>query len=84
MNASNHSEGLANDCYPCFLFLFRVLGDSPLRSVAGLENALDESCNGDIEDELVQNLTTIQGQQEVRSFPSWHNIVFPRLVMCGF
>ena len=50
------------DCHPSFLFLVLVLGGDPLqfpeacpsfRSVAGLEEVLDEFCDSDVEDELV-------------------------------
>ena len=59
-----------------FLFLFWVLGESrlfpdagsSLRSVAGLEDGLDDSCGNDVATNWHQNLTTLQGQQEVRSF----------------
>ena len=49
------------DCYPYLNFCFGFFGESrqetgarsSLRSVAGLEDVLDESCGGDVEDDLV-------------------------------
>ena len=65
VNSSNHS-GRSRDRYPdapplsLFLFLFWVFGGSlqfpgapaSLRSFAGLEDELEESCGSDAEDEL--------------------------------
>ena len=76
------------DCYPSFHFCFgfgesRQLpgAGSSLRSVAGLEDVLDESCGGDVEDELVPELDDNPRQQEVRSSPFC--IVLSSLVWSG-
>ena len=66
VNSSNHSGRSRKRSSEArliffFLFLFWVFGDplrfhvagSSLRSDAGLEDVLDESCGGDVEDELV-------------------------------
>ena len=84
--------------YPSFYFCFGFFHESrqlpgagsSLRSAAGLEDfledVLDASCDGDVEDELVPDLnwTTLQGQPQVRNFPFCIKIVFPCLVRCGF
>ena len=79
------------DCYPSFHFCFgfgesRQLpgAGSSLRSVAGLEDVLDESCGGDVEDELVPELDENPGTTRGTKFSVLHRIVFPCLVRCGF
>ena len=84
VNTSNHSGRSRNRSsearllslfYFCFEFLVNraiFLGaGSSLRSVAGLEDELDESCGGGEKRTCwYHNLSTIPGQQGVRNFPS--------------
>ena len=59
---------------------------SSLRSVAGLEDVLDESCGGDVKTNWYPNLTTIQGQHDVLNIRScressslvWSGVAFDR------
>ena len=52
---------------------------SSLRSVAGLEDVLDESCGGDVEDELVPELDDHPGTARGMNISIMHKILFP----CG-
>ena len=69
VNSSNHSEKSRTRTSEArllslFFFVLSFFGESrqfpssgsPLRSVAGLERVLDESCGGDVEHELVPEL----------------------------
>ena len=78
-------------CYP-FLFFVCVFDESrqfpgagsSLRSVARLENVLDESCGGDVEDELAPEFGDNPGTTRGTKFSVFQRIFFPRLVKCGF
>ena len=76
-----------------FSFWFWVLGSvsrqfsgagSSLRSVAGLEDVLAESCGIDVEDELVPELDDNPGTTRGKKVSFLHKIVFPCLVNRGF
>ena len=65
--------------YFCFCFLvnrasFLVPHRSSLRSVAGLEDVLDESCGGDAEDELVPEIDDNPGTTRGTKFSVLHRI----------
>ena len=68
-----------------FLFLFWVFGESrqfpgagsSLRSGAGLEDVLDESCDVDVEDELVPELDDNPGKTIGTTFSVLHRVFFP-------
>ena len=55
-----------------------------LRCGAGLEDALDESCGGDVEDELVPEFDDNPGTTTGTKFSVWQRIFFPCLVNRGF
>ena len=91
VNSSNHSGKSRNGSCDArlssfFLFWFWVFGESrkfpgagsSLRSVAGLEDVLDESCGGDVEDELVpefdDNPRTARGSSSL----VWSGVAFDR------
>ena len=57
---------------------------SSLRSVAGLEDVLGESCGNDVEDELVPELDDNPGTTRDTKLSVLHFIVFPSLVNRGF
>ena len=57
---------------------------SSLRTPAGLEEVLDESCGGDAEDELAPELDDNPGTTTGTKFSVLHRILFPSLVRCGF
>ena len=72
-----------------FLFLFWFFfggsrqfpgAGSSLRSVAGLEDVLDQSCGGDVEDELVPEFDDNPGTTRGTKFSVLHTIFFPCLV----
>ena len=71
-----------------FLSLFWVFGDSRqfpgasswLRSVAGLDDAVDESCGGDVEDGLVPDLDDNPGTTRGTKCSVLQRIFFPCLV----
>ena len=62
-------------------FLVRV---SSLRSLAGLEDVLNESCGGDVEDELAPELDDNPWTTRGTKFSVLQGILFPCLVKCGF
>ena len=83
-------------CYPSFYFCFGFLGfvshqflsaASPLRSSAGLgdvlEDVLDESCGGDVEDEAVPEFDDSPGTTRGTKFSVLHSFFFPCLVNRG-
>ena len=83
------------DCHPSY-FWFWVFGgsrdqfpgaDSSLGFDAGLEgvldDALDESCGGDVEDELVLEFDDNPGLTRGTTFSVLHKIVFPCLISRG-
>ena len=80
------------DCHPSFYFGFCFFGESrqlpgagsSLRSVAGLEDVLDEFCGGDVEDELVPEFDDNPGTTRGTIFSVLHRIFFPCSVRCGF
>ena len=98
VNSSNHSGRSANGSVDfflssLFLFLFWVLGVhlhhfrgaiSLLRSDTGLEDELDESCGGDVEDEKLPQLVDNPGTTRGTKLSVLHVIVFPSLVNRGF
>ena len=57
---------------------------SSLRSVAGLEDVSDESCGGDVDDELLPELVDNPGTTRGTKLSVLHIIVFPSLVNGGF
>ena len=57
---------------------------SSLRSVAGLEDVLDESCGIGVEDELVPEMDGNPGTTRGTNLSVLHMILFPCLVRCGF
>ena len=77
---------LSRDCDPSFYFLvfnfeknrasFLVPGLS-LRSGAGLEDVLDESCDVDVEDEFVPELDDNPGKTIGTTFSVLHRVFFP-------
>ena len=92
-------EDLANgrpnlDCHSSFYFWFGLLGRSlsrqfpgavsSLRSVAGPEAVLDESCGIDVEDELVPELEDTPGTTRGTKLSVFHNVFLPCLVHRGF
>ena len=90
MNSSNHSgwsrKRFSVACLLLFfLFLFRDFVESrrspsaclSLRFVAGLEKVLDESCGGDVEDELVPELDDNPGTTRGTKFSVLHKNSFP-------
>ena len=90
-------EDLANgrpmlDCYPSFCFGFWVIGSvsrqipgagSSLRSVAGLEDVLDESSSSGVEDELVPEFDK-PGTRRCTKVSVFQIIFLPCLVKRGF
>ena len=75
-----------------FLFWFWFVGESrhfpgagsSLRSDAGLEDTVDASCGGDVEDEFVPEFDDNPGPTRGTKFSVWHEIFFPCLVNRGF
>ena len=51
---------------------------------AGLEDVLDESCGGDVEDELVPRLVDNPGTTRGTKFSVLHKTFFAFWVRCGF
>ena len=87
VNSSNHWKPF---CHPFFLvvlgfYLHQSPGaSSSLRSVAGLEDVLDESCGSDVEDELVPEFADNPGTVTGTKFSVLHGTFFPFLERCGF
>ena len=86
---SNHSGRSPVACLLLsFLFLFCDFADSrrssgvcsSLRSAAGLEEVLDESCGSDVEDELVPELDDDPRTTRGTKFSVLHMNSFPSLV----
>ena len=77
---------------PLFIFVFGFFGESrhfpgagsSLRSGAGLEDVLDESCGGDVEDELVPEFDYNPRTTRGTKLSDLHKIFSPCLVRCGF
>ena len=61
-----------------------LLPQSSLRSVAGLEDVLDESCGSDVEDELVPEFGDNPGTTKGTKFSVLQRISFPCSVRRGF
>ena len=73
----------------CCFWVFGVSRQFPgagssLRFLAGLEDALDESCGSDIEDELVPELDDNPGTTRGTNISVLHKNFSPCLVRCGF
>ena len=95
VNSSNHSgrsrkrspdTRLVSLFFVIVLFCFFVNRASflVLRSVAGLEDVLDESCGSGVLDELVPEFDDSPGTTTGTTFSVWHRIFDPYLVRCGF
>ena len=92
-NDSGRSRKRSSESRLPFTFFGWVIGSvsrqfpgagSSLRSVAGLESVLDESCGNDVEDELVPELDDNPGTTRDTKLSVLHFIVFPSSVNRGF
>ena len=78
-------------CLP-FIFVFLVFGvsrqvpgaQSSLRSVAGLEDVLDESCGSEVADELGPEFGDYPGRPKGTKLSVLQRISFPSSVRRGF
>ena len=78
------------DCYPSYNFW--LIGESrqfpgarsSLRSFAALEDVLEESCGGDVEDELAPEFEDNPGKTRGTKCSILQRIFFPSLVRRGF
>ena len=93
VNSSNHSKrsckrSSGSRRSSLFLFLSWVFTGShqlpgaipSLRSKTGLEDELDESCDGDVEDETLPELVEKPRTTRGTKLSVWQMIVFPSLV----
>ena len=91
MKSTNHSRRSGRPrlhCYPSVYFLVNrasfLVRVRHFALVAELQDVRDESCGGDVEDELVPELDDNPGTTRGTKFSVLHKKFFPCLVNRGF